>query len=79
MMRCVFKDMHVIHHILDQEQTPAARRLQSGKVGLNVRFNRIRSEKAGTSMVNDAHQERFIHWNMFQKYAHCTFGSMQVL
>src|SRR2546427_2454320 len=60
MMRCVFKDTHVIHHILDQEQAPAARRLQSGKFGLDVWFNRIAREKASTSMVNDAHQERFI-------------------
>src|SRR5215218_5478887 len=53
----VSRDAHLVDHVLDQEQTPASRRLHALQLGLYVRRLRVRARWRATTPVDDAHQE----------------------
>src|ERR671912_2018189 len=56
----VSRDAHIVNHVLDQEQAPAARRLLALQLGLKVRPLGVRVRWRAASPVDDAHQETFL-------------------
>ncbi len=55
-MGFVAGDPHLIDHIFDQEQAPAARRLQPGQLGIQVGGFRLRNDLAA-AVVADANDQ----------------------
>src|SRR5919112_1743792 len=56
----VSRDAHIVNHVLDQEQAPAARRLLALQFGLKVRPLCFRVRWRAATPVDDAHQEAFL-------------------
>src|SRR4051794_25994890 len=56
--RRLARDVHRIHHVLDQEQTPAARLLLAGKLLLDVGGFGVGRDRTRQRPVGDAHDDR---------------------
>src|SRR5690242_11879124 len=58
----IAENMHLVNHVLDQKQTPAARRLEFSQLGLDVRRFILlwRGQLAGAAFVADAHGDGLI-------------------
>ena len=57
-MQIIAGHTHLVYHVLDQEQAPAARRLQPGQLGVDVRRLRLAHELAA-ALVGDSDRKGF--------------------